>query len=59
MNLKSLRPAHCYCAATADDTKAIFLIFAHEEKAIAATEGVGKDEKLISMAAHVVGRAGE
>ncbi|KAJ5976610.1 hypothetical protein N7481_010317 [Penicillium waksmanii] len=57
VNLKSLRLAHCYRAATADDTKAIFLISAHEEKAIAATEGLGKEEKLISMAARVVGRA--
>jgi hypothetical protein len=57
VSLKSLRPAHCYRAATADDTNAIFLISAHEEKAIAATEGIGKEEKLISMAARVVGRA--
>ncbi|KAJ5974799.1 hypothetical protein N7481_008506 [Penicillium waksmanii] len=59
VSLKCLRPAHCYPAATADDTNAIFLISAHEEKAIAATEGLGKEEKLISMAARVVGRAGE
>jgi hypothetical protein len=59
VSLKSLRPAHCYRAATADDTNAIFLISVHEEKAIADTEGSGKEEKLISMAARVVGRAGE
>ncbi|KAJ5267784.1 hypothetical protein N7478_010592 [Penicillium angulare] len=58
-NLKSLRPAHCYRAATADDTNVIFLISAHEEKTIAATEGIGKEEKLISMAACILGRAGE
>jgi hypothetical protein len=59
VNLKSLRPAHCYRAATADDANAILLISAHEEKAIVAAEGLRKDEKLISMAARVVGRAGE
>jgi hypothetical protein len=57
VSLKSLRPAHCYRAATADDTNAIFLISVHEEKAIADTEGSRKEEKLISMAARVVGRA--
>ncbi|KAJ5976578.1 hypothetical protein N7481_010285 [Penicillium waksmanii] len=57
VSLKSLRPAHCYHAATADDTNAIFLISAHEEKAIVAAEGLRMEEKLISMAARVVGRA--
>jgi hypothetical protein len=59
VNLKSLRPAHCYRAATADDTNAIFLISAHEEKNIVATDGLKKEEKLMSMSARVVGRAGE
>ncbi|KAJ5974842.1 hypothetical protein N7481_008549 [Penicillium waksmanii] len=59
VNLKSLRPAHCYRAATADDTNAIFLISTHEEKNIVATDGLKKEEKLMSMSARVVGRAGE
>lgn len=59
VNLRSLRPVYCYRAAIADDTNAVFLISTHEEESIAAVEGLGKEGKLISMAARVVGRAGE
>jgi hypothetical protein len=54
VSLRSLRPVHCCRAASADDINAIFLISAREEKIIATEEGLGKEEKLISMAAHVV-----
>ena len=57
VSLKSLRPAHCYRAATADGTNAIFLISAHEENQLAADGRFGKEKQLISMASRVVAGA--
>lgn len=59
MNLRSLYLVYRYRTATADDTNTIFLISAHKEKNIVTVEGLGKEEKLISLAALVVGRTGE
>jgi hypothetical protein len=53
VNLHSLRPGHCFRAATADGSNAIFLISAHEENQIAAHGGLGIENQLISIASRV------
>ncbi|KAJ5569198.1 hypothetical protein N7450_011684 [Penicillium hetheringtonii] len=49
-----LRPDHCYRAATADGSNAIFVISAHEENQLATEGRLGKEKQLVSMASKVV-----
>jgi hypothetical protein len=57
VDLHSLRPGHCYRAATADGSNAIFLISAHEENQLAADGRFGKERQLVSMASRAVAGA--
>ena len=57
VSLHSLRSGHCYRAATADGSNAIFLISAHEENQLMADGRLGKEKQLISMASRVVAGA--
>ena len=48
------RPDHCYRAAIADDSNAIFLISAHEDSQLAGDGRLGKETQLVSMASKAV-----
>lgn len=54
VHLHSLRPDHCYRAAIADGSNAIFLISVHEDSQLATEDRVGQEKRLISMASKVV-----
>lgn len=54
LHIHSLRPDHCYRAATADGSNAIFLISAHEENQLADAGGLGQEKQLVFMASKVV-----
>ncbi|KAJ5569045.1 hypothetical protein N7450_011531 [Penicillium hetheringtonii] len=54
VHLHSIRPDHCYRAATADGSNAIFVISAHEEDQLAGAGGLGQLKQLVSMASKAV-----
>ncbi|KAJ5569162.1 hypothetical protein N7450_011648 [Penicillium hetheringtonii] len=54
VHLHSLRPDHCYRAATADSSNAIFVISAHEEDQLSGAAGLGQVKQLVSMASKAV-----
>lgn len=56
MHLHSLRPDHCYCAATDDGSNAIFIISAHAEDQLAGARRLGQVKQLVSIAYKVVAR---
>ena len=54
VNLHSIRPGHCYRAASVDDSNAISVISAHEEDQLAGAGGLGQVKQLVSMASKAV-----
>ncbi|KAJ5569140.1 hypothetical protein N7450_011626 [Penicillium hetheringtonii] len=54
VHLHSIRPGHCYRAASVDGSNAIFVISAHEEDQLAGAGGLGQVKQLVSMASKAV-----
>lgn len=54
VHLHSLRPDHCYRAATVDGSNAIFVISALEESQLADAERLVQEKQLAFMTSQVV-----